>query len=246
MERKVCHWTRMGMNIVKNFLLNDLAAPPSWQTSDLLYSYLKILSCMFIAAMLVGAFVVPGISLVLFPYPDFPPNIDTLNENLNKDPLTRFPDILAGNLITALILIFIGILGFDVIPIFWVTFNGFVLGGGYPWGMKYGFLQTALWSVFPHATIEMPALILAAACSCIIAERISRARKFQFHYFSGSQSFFSVFKSFVFKDFFASTADYISAIKEISVLGGISFALIIIASVVESWITPQIVHMMVL
>jgi uncharacterized membrane protein SpoIIM required for sporulation len=86
--------------------------------------------------------------------------------------LEIFQAIFLKNLLATFLIMSISILGFRVIPTFFIGCNGYVLGTTI---LSLNYNPSMIFAIiFPHGYLEFPLLLFAGACSLIIVDEIKK------------------------------------------------------------------------
>jgi stage II sporulation protein M len=134
--------------------------------------YVVFLTAVFIAAALVGFYApIPGKRELLSDL------IAAFGPSIALSPWKMFFFLLLNNSVISFVVLLSGIL-FGLVPLLAVATNGYILGIAYLFGARgFGYVKAAK-MVLPHGVLEIPAIIISAACGVWLgvtfAKRIRR------------------------------------------------------------------------
>lgn len=134
-------------------------------------TYIKASFIVFVSVFIFAAFCVPDISSNLFT--QLTP--DDIANNSGKDKLEFFKSVLLNNLRASLLVICMGVFGYEIIPMLAIALNAAYLGSFVAMINKPD-TWFAVLTLIPHGIIEFVALILSCAFGCLFAIRMRRNR----------------------------------------------------------------------
>ncbi|WP_461865593.1 stage II sporulation protein M [Thermococcus sp.] len=134
----------------------------------------------------------------------------------SPDPLQNFQKIFLNNIVVASLITISGIF-FGLGPLFFISFNGFIVGlvAGFAYSTGKASADRVLLALLPHGIVEIPAVILAGVGGILWYKEIS----------TGDGRAGERFKS--------------GAVKALKLLS-VSVLLLFIAAIIEAYITPRI------
>jgi len=111
-----------------------------------------------------------GISLIINQPINQPFNVTA--SSISMSTLDMFQIIFFKNLLATFLIISVSILGFKIIPTFFIGLNGYILGSTI---LSLNYNPSMIFAIiFPHAYFEFPLLLFSGACSFIIIDEIKK------------------------------------------------------------------------
>lgn len=188
--------------------------------------YLWIITCLFAIGVTLGAFVHSATldSLMQASLQSLK-RIQETYVNSGAGPLTLVLIILKNNLLVALLICILGTF-FAIVPIILIIENGLTIGYVVTHAANshhISILKVVLYGVMPHGIFEIPAILFAGALGIKLGSTWIRPLR------SNTR-----------------LQSYVITLKEVLLVGPIVLVLLVVAAVIEGFVTPQLLHGVIL